>query len=75
MSDYMTNLTEQNLRLIRGTKCLLFYRCLKYNSMAVTIGHIASKTFKSYIYLTFLMFVVIFLYALVGMEVYAGEFD
>jgi len=43
--------------------------------MAVTIGHIASKTFKSYIYLTFLMFVVIFLYALVGMEVYAGEFD
>ncbi|CAD8208793.1 unnamed protein product [Paramecium pentaurelia] len=75
MSDYMTNLTEQNLRLIRGTKCLLFYRCLKYNGMAVTIGHIASKTFKSYIYLTFLMFVVIFLYALVGMEVYAGEFD
>ncbi|CAD8209125.1 unnamed protein product [Paramecium pentaurelia] len=75
MSDYMTKLTEQNLRLIRGTKCLLFYRCLKYNSMAVTIGHIASKTFKSYIYLTFLMFIVIFLYALVGMEVYAGEFD
>ncbi|CAD8125822.1 unnamed protein product [Paramecium sonneborni] len=74
MSDYMT-ITEQNLRLIRGTKCLLFYRCLKYNSMAVTIGHIASKTFKSYIYLTFLMFVVIFIYALVGMEVYAGEFD
>ncbi|CAK82706.1 unnamed protein product (macronuclear) [Paramecium tetraurelia] len=75
MSDYMPNLTEQNLRLIRGTKCILFYRCLKYNSMAVTIGHIASKTFKQYIYLTFLMFIVIFLYALVGMEVYAGRFD
>lgn len=43
--------------------------------MAVTIGHIASKTFKQYIYLTFLMFIVIFLYALVGMEVYAGKFD
>ncbi|CAD8123231.1 unnamed protein product [Paramecium sonneborni] len=75
MSDYMHYLSEQNLRLIRGTKCILFYRCLKYNSMAVTIGHIASTTFKQYIYLTFLMFIVIFLYALVGMEVYAGRFD
>jgi len=43
--------------------------------MAVKIGHIASMTFKQYIYLTFLMFLVIFMYALVGMEMYAGRFD
>ena len=43
--------------------------------MAVKIGHIASMTFKQYIYLTFLMFLVIFMYALVGMEMYAGEIE
>ncbi|CAD8091567.1 unnamed protein product [Paramecium primaurelia] len=75
IKDLLIDLGEQNLRLIRGTKCLLFYRCLKYNAMAVKIGHIASMTFKQYIYLTFLMFLVIFMYALVGMEMYAGEFN
>ncbi|CAD8110743.1 unnamed protein product [Paramecium primaurelia] len=75
MSSLMTSLSEQNLRLIRGTKCLLFYRVLKYNKMAVAIGHIAQKTFKQYIYLTFLMFLVIFIYAMIGMEMYAGVFD
>ncbi|CAD8196993.1 unnamed protein product [Paramecium pentaurelia] len=75
MSDYMTTLSEQNLRLIRGTKCLLFYRCLKYNRMAITIGHIASMTFDQYIYLAFLMFLVIFMYALIGMEMFVGKFD
>ncbi|CAD8054705.1 unnamed protein product [Paramecium primaurelia] len=75
IKDLLIGLGEQNLRLIRGTKCLLFYRCLKYNAMAVKIGHIASMTFKQYIYLTFLMFLVIFMYALVGMEMYAGRFD
>lgn len=60
---------------MRGTKALLFYRCLKYNKMAVKIGHIASMTFSQYIYLTFLMFLVIFMYSLIGMEMYAGEFD
>jgi hypothetical protein len=43
--------------------------------MAVTIGHIASMTFDQYIYLTFLMFLVIFMYALIGMEMYVGKFD
>ncbi|CAD8147067.1 unnamed protein product [Paramecium octaurelia] len=75
IKNLLIGLGEQNLRLIRGTKCLLFYRCLKYNAMAVKIGHIASMTFKQYIYLTFLMFLVIFMYALVGMEMYAGRFD
>ncbi|CAD8122391.1 unnamed protein product [Paramecium sonneborni] len=75
MSSLMTDLNEQNLRLIRGTKCLLFYRVLKYNKMAVAIGHIAQRTFKQYIYLTFLMFLVIFIYAMIGMEMYAGIFD
>ncbi|CAD8111921.1 unnamed protein product [Paramecium sonneborni] len=74
-SSLMTSLNEQNLRLIRGTKCLLFYRVLKYNKMAVAIGHIAQRTFKQYIYLTFLMFLVIFIYAMIGMEMYAGFFD
>ncbi|CAK63943.1 unnamed protein product (macronuclear) [Paramecium tetraurelia] len=75
MSSVMTNLNEQNLRLIRGTKCLLFYRVLKYNKMAVAIGHIAQRTFRQYIYLTFLFFLVIFVYAMIGMEMYAGYFD
>jgi len=40
--------------------------------MASKIGQIASKTFESYIYLTVLMLMVIFIYALIGMEMYAG---
>lgn len=40
--------------------------------MAIAIGHIAQRTFKQYIYLTFLMFLVIFIYAMIGMEMYAG---
>ncbi|CAD8181015.1 unnamed protein product [Paramecium pentaurelia] len=73
-SDYL-NLTEQYLRLIRGTKCILFYRCLKYNQMAVLIGKIASITFKQYIYLTIFMFIIITIYAMIGMDLYASKFD
>ncbi|CAD8111377.1 unnamed protein product [Paramecium primaurelia] len=75
LGDEIGSSTQQGLRLIRGTKCLLFYRCLKYNKMATKIGWIAQKTFEQYIYLTFLMFLVIFMYALIGMEMYAGMFD
>ncbi|CAD8125783.1 unnamed protein product [Paramecium sonneborni] len=75
LGDEIGSSSQQGLRLIRGTKCLLFYRCLKYNAMANKIGQIAQKTFKQYIYLTFLMFLVIFMYALIGMEMYAGVFD
>ncbi|CAK68274.1 unnamed protein product (macronuclear) [Paramecium tetraurelia] len=75
LGDEIGSSTQQGLRLIRGTKCLLFYRCLKYNKMAAKIGWIAQKTFEQYIYLTFLMFLVIFMYALIGMEMYAGMFD
>jgi len=43
--------------------------------MAVIIGCIAQKTFKQYIYLTFLMFFAILTYGLMGMEMFAGKFD
>lgn len=62
-------------RLIRGTKCLLFYRCLKYNRMASIIGSIAAETYTSYLSLVFLLFWVILIYALIGMGLYAGKFD
>ncbi|CAD8191236.1 unnamed protein product [Paramecium pentaurelia] len=73
-SEYL-NLTEQYLRLIRGTKCILFYRCLKYNQMAVLIGKIASITFTQYIYLTIFMFIIIIIYAMIGMDLYSNKFD
>ncbi|CAD8075871.1 unnamed protein product [Paramecium primaurelia] len=75
LGDQITNSNLQSQKLIRGTKCLLFYRCLRYNKMASKIGQIASKTFESYIYLTVLMLMVIFMYALIGMEMYAGQFN
>ncbi|CAD8114498.1 unnamed protein product [Paramecium sonneborni] len=73
-SEYF-QITQQYLRMIRGTKCILFYRCLKYNQMAVLIGKIATITFKQYIYLTIFMFIMIAIYGLIGMELYAGKFD
>jgi hypothetical protein len=36
---------------------------------------IASKTYESYIHLTFLMFFVIVTFGLIGMEYYAGNFN
>lgn len=36
---------------------------------------IALKTYRSYIYLTFLMFFAILTFGLIGMELYAGKFD
>ncbi|CAK66104.1 unnamed protein product (macronuclear) [Paramecium tetraurelia] len=70
-------LNQQDIiaRLLRGTKILLFHRCLKYIRMAVLIGLIAKRTFKQYIYLTFLMFLMILIYGLLGMAVYASSFD
>lgn len=43
--------------------------------MAVLIGKIATITFKQYIYLTIFMFIMIAIYGLIGMELYAGKFD
>lgn len=74
MSDLL-NVSEQYLRLMRATKCLLFYRCIKYIRMARVIGAIAQITYKSYVYLTFLMFFMILTYGLIGMELFGGEFD
>lgn len=62
-------------RILVAFKSLLFFRCLKYNQLAVLITAIAKKTFQQYIYLTFLMFFVIFVYGLIGMELFAGNFD
>ncbi|CAD8192000.1 unnamed protein product [Paramecium octaurelia] len=73
-SNYL-NVSEQYLRLMRSTKCLLFYRCILYIQMARIIGAIASITYKSYIYLTFLMFFMILTFGLIGMELFANKFD
>ncbi|CAD8110423.1 unnamed protein product [Paramecium primaurelia] len=70
-------LNQQDIiaRMLRGTKILLFHRCLKYIRMAVLIGLIAKRTFKQYIYLTFFMFLMILIYGLLGMAIYASSFD
>ncbi|CAK56623.1 unnamed protein product (macronuclear) [Paramecium tetraurelia] len=73
-SSYL-NVSEQYLRLMRSTKCLLFYRCIAYIYMARIIGAIAQITYKSYVYLAFLMFFMIFTFGLIGMELYANKFD
>ncbi|CAD8190377.1 unnamed protein product [Paramecium pentaurelia] len=73
-SDYL-NVSEQYLRLMRSTKCLLFYRCISYIYMARIIGAIAQITYKSYVYLAFLMFFMILTFGLIGMELYAHKFD
>ncbi|CAD8106693.1 unnamed protein product [Paramecium sonneborni] len=73
-SNYL-NVSEQYLRLMRSSKCLLFYRCIGYIQMARIIGAIAQITYKSYIYLAFLMFFMIFTFGLIGMELYAHKFS
>ncbi|CAD8084276.1 unnamed protein product [Paramecium sonneborni] len=73
-SDYL-NVSEQYLRLMRSTKCLLFYRCILYIQMARIIGAIASITYKSYIYLAFLMFFMILTFGLIGMELFSNQFN
>lgn len=62
-------------QLMRGFMAILFYRIIKYSPFAVKIMHIAEKTLPSYISLILLMFVMIFIYALFGMEIFANKFD
>ncbi|KAM3138242.1 Sodium channel protein type 4 subunit alpha [Paramecium bursaria] len=69
------HISDKNINLIKATKLLLFYRCLKYDKTAVIIGSIAQQTYKQYIYLGYLLLTVILTYALMGLEIFSHKFD
>jgi hypothetical protein len=63
------------IKVMRGSKVLFFFRIIKYYDFAIKMMRIAEETFPSYISLTFLMFVTILTYAMLGMEFFRGKYD
>lgn len=63
------------LTILSTLKAILFYRVIVYYEFAQKMITIAEQTLSSYLNLTFLMFVLILIYALVGMEVFQRKYD
>lgn len=53
----------------------MLYRVIKYNHYIVKIMRIAQITFRSYLNIMFLMFFVIFMYAIIGLQFFVNRFD
>jgi hypothetical protein len=66
---------DNEIKIMRACKALMFYRVIKYNNFAVKIISIANRTVPSYLTLVFLMFYVILIFAIVGMEFFINKFD
>ncbi len=66
---------DNEIKLMRACKALMFYRIIKYNKFAIKIIAIANRTVPSYVTLTFLMFYIILIFAIVGMEFFLGRFS
>jgi hypothetical protein len=60
---------------MRGMLGFLSYRVIKYNSFAVKLANITTRTIPSYANLILLMFLTITVYAFLGMELFANKFD
>lgn len=66
---------ENEIKLMRAFKALMFYRVIKYNVFAVRIMNIAQRTVPSYLNLAFLMFFFISIFAIIGMEFFVKRFN
>lgn len=69
LSAFRTVRVFRTFRVLRVARLL---RALK--SMKVIIGVIA-KSAGSFVYITLLMFVFVFIYTLLGMQIFGGQFD
>ncbi|CAD8094810.1 unnamed protein product [Paramecium sonneborni] len=66
---------SSEIKVLRASKAFMLYRVIKYNKFIVRIMKIAQLTMKSYINITFLMFYVIFMYAIMGLQFFVNKFD
>lgn len=57
---------EQTLRVMVALKAILAYRFIKYYSFAIKMMNLALASLPSYLNLTFLMFILVFLFACIG---------
>lgn len=60
---------------MRASKAILCFRIIKYYDFAIKMMIIAEETLPSYINLTILMFTLILIYALIGMEFFRRTYD
>lgn len=59
-------ISEQVGSVLMSLKAILAYRIIKYYPFAINMMAIATSTLPSYLNLTFLMFVLILVYGLLG---------
>lgn len=63
------------VRMFRTFRVFRIARLLRALESMQTIMGVISRSYKSFIYITLLMFVFIFIFALLGMQIFGGKFD
>ena len=65
----------RSVKIFRTFRVFRVARILRaFHSMQVIIG-VISRSFSSFVYLILLMIIFVFIYALIGMQIYQGRFD
>mmetsp|Transcript_7183 Transcript_7183/g.12108 ORF Transcript_7183/g.12108 Transcript_7183/m.12108 type:complete len:1503 (-) Transcript_7183:75-4583(-) len=65
----------KTVRMFRTFRVFRVARLLRALQSMQTILGVMSRSYKSFIYITMLMFLFIFIYALLGMSLFGGKFD
>lgn len=71
----MNRSTFQTIRVFRTFRVFRIARLLRSLESMKTILGVISRSYKSFIYITLLLFVFIFIYSLLGMQIFGGNFD
>jgi hypothetical protein len=71
----MNKSTFQTIRVFRTFRVFRIARLLRSLESMKTILGVISRSYKSFIYITLLLFVFIFIYSLLGMQIFGGNFD
>jgi hypothetical protein len=61
--------------MIRSFRVLRISRLLRSMQSIQTIFSVISRSYKSFVYITALMFLFIFIYSLLGMNTFGGQFN
>ena len=67
--------TVRIFRIFRALRVLRVTRLLRALAFMRVIISVIGKTISSFIYIAFLLFLFIFIYSLLGMQMYGGNFD
>lgn len=73
--DFTTFRLVRTTRMVRSFRVLRISRLLRSMQSIQTIFGVISRSYKSFVYITALMFLFIFIYSLLGMNTFGGRFN